>query len=166
MGAASTWSCHQCGGVLQPPRRAPSFGKGLCNLGIHKVDCWTYRHSRACIQDGVCQRCGAKRDRVYHDWVEGLFRVDCGRCHGHDHHGHLSESARGRSLMVGTFGKGLCDLGIHKVDWTYRHSKRCIQDGVCQRCGAKRDRVYHAPEDWVEGWISSDCGRCGEHFGW
>ncbi len=58
------------------------IGKGLCKLGIHKVD-WTYRHSKRCIQDGVCQRCGAKRDRVYHDWVEGLFRVDCGRCGKH-----------------------------------------------------------------------------------
>jgi len=70
------------------------IGKGLCNLGIHKVDCWTYRHSSTalplvhpwdmamrCIQDGVCQRCGAKRDRVHHDWpVNFPFGSDCRRC--------------------------------------------------------------------------------------
>ena len=64
------------------------IGKGLCNLGIHKVDCWTYRHSlchkyppKRCIQDGVCQRCGAKRDRVHHDWpVNFPFGSDCKRC--------------------------------------------------------------------------------------
>ena len=73
------------------------IGKGLCDLGIHKVDCWTYRHSSKlkwcstwnyheylamrCIQDGVCQRCGAKRDRVHHDWpVNFPFGSDCRRC--------------------------------------------------------------------------------------
>ena len=57
------------------------IGKGLCNLGIHKVDCWTYRHSMRCIQDGVCQRCGAKRDRVHHNWpAKGFFGSDCERC--------------------------------------------------------------------------------------
>ena len=56
-----------------------TFGKGLCNLGIHKVDCWIYQHSRACIQDGVCQRCGASRARLHHHWVERT----CKRCGEH-----------------------------------------------------------------------------------
>ncbi len=70
-----------------------TLGKGLCNLGIHKVNCWTYRHSSKlaelchedlamrCIQDGVCQRCGAKRNRVHHDWPNNFpFGSDCERC--------------------------------------------------------------------------------------
>jgi len=52
------------------------IGKGLCYLGIHKVDDWTYRRSEGCIQDGVCQRCGAKEDRLVHDYGGGF----CTRC--------------------------------------------------------------------------------------
>jgi len=73
--------------------------------------------------------------------------------------------------MVGALiGKGLCNLSIHGVDWTYRWSQLngsetsqagrlllCIQDGVCRRCGAKCSRICHAfhrTEDL--------CTRCGE----
>ena len=77
--------------------------------------------------------------------------------------------------MVGALiGKGLCNLGIHKRDWTYGQSsqaltfhslsalqlrdllqKVCLQDGVCRRCGAKRSRTHH-------DWRGTDCRRCGE----
>ena len=77
------------------------IGQGLCNLGIHKGDSWTYRESNlegqpasrrkngwwwaelaqpfkgdVCIQDGVCQRCGAKCNRLVHDYGGGF----CTRC--------------------------------------------------------------------------------------
>ena len=52
------------------------IGIGLCYLGIHKMESWTYRQSGSCIQDGVCQRCGAKCDRLPHQW-EG---DTCTRC--------------------------------------------------------------------------------------
>ena len=67
--------------------------------------------------------------------------------------------------MVGALiGKGLCYLGIHKVDdWTYRYSERCIQDGVCQRCGAKQERL---PHDWDAPYDQlATCRRCGEGRG-
>ena len=48
------------------------IGKGLCNLGIHKVDDWTFRRSKSCIQDGGCQRCGASRDRLFHNYEQHL----------------------------------------------------------------------------------------------
>ncbi len=54
--------------------------KGLCYLGIHKVESWTYRWS-ACIQDGVCQRCGARCERLYHSWGDPSgTRYTCTRC--------------------------------------------------------------------------------------
>ena len=36
------------------------IGKGLCRLGTHWVDIWTYRQKAlTCTQIGVCQRCGS-----------------------------------------------------------------------------------------------------------
>jgi len=71
--------------------------------------------------------------------------------------------------------KGLCNLGIHGMDWTYCQSSQaitlnhsvsvlqlrdvlnrvCLQDGVCRRCEAKRSRMHH------DG-VFEDCERCGE----
>ncbi len=65
--------------------------------------------------------------------------------------------------MIGVFiDKGLCYLGIHKVaSWTYRWSA-CIQDGVCQRCGARCERLDHRWGD--PSGTRYTCTRCGEHY--
>ena len=44
------------------------IGRILCGVGIHAVNLWEYRMDSLCTQDGVCQRCGAKREQVEHDY--------------------------------------------------------------------------------------------------
>lgn len=57
------------------------IGKGLCRLGIHRVNAWTYRCDGRCTQDGVCRLCKGRRVRERHDRIGNSWGgLWCGRC--------------------------------------------------------------------------------------
>jgi len=63
----------------------PKPARILCSFGAHRFENWEYWQDdqglqppdhHMCFQYGVCQRCGARRNRLQHDWAENY----CTRC--------------------------------------------------------------------------------------
>ena len=101
---------------------------------------------------------------------------------------HKRASERERFLAPVSRIKGLCHLGLHKMDWTYCQSPQaitlnhpvsppqlrdllsrvCRQDGVCRRCGAKGNGTHHDYEKHLKAHFWGleneywECTRCGE----
>ncbi len=59
------------------------IGKGMCGFGVHSVSVWEFCEEDKRAQDGVWQRCDAKREQTKHEYPKRggrVARTTCRRC--------------------------------------------------------------------------------------
>ena len=137
------------------------FNEAKCLIGFHQYGEWKFDSKKPrgklaenCIQNGVCERCGKRGERIMHVKSKWEYR---------------SASECVQSRYCRRCGIELSDKIKHeKFEWGYLDLKQkgefarsCVQVGICRRCGTRaRNRTIHR---WkIKRWDGTHCSRCGK----